>query len=84
MTRRAYLQFSLDPDQIKILFANEHILVEEQGQDHDRYVQPNRNHFIKKHVNYRRAIHSKGPDGPLASFDGASWGLMGPHPLGGN
>lgn len=40
--------------------------------------------FIKKHVNYRRAIHSKGPDGPLASFDGASWGLMGPHPLGGN
>lgn len=46
MTRRVISSSVCTLDQIKVLFANEPIPVEKEGQEeHDRYVQPNRDQF---------------------------------------
>lgn len=46
MTKRVISSSVCTLDQIKVLFANEPIPVENEGQEeHDRYVQPNRDQF---------------------------------------
>lgn len=49
MTRRVISSSVCTLDQIKVLFANEPIPVEKEGQEeHDRYVQPNRDQFYSE------------------------------------